>query len=105
MKDETASNSKKNSEKVNNYNRINSSTGIRDTNLFSKDFLFFKNDILKDIKDLEIKLENQKKINAELKNIISTHDLQLIKLNNKIENISNNINQNKVEEIGYIIGV
>lgn len=60
MKDETASNSKKNSEKVNNYNRINSSTGIRDTNLFSKDFLFFKNDILKDIKDLEIKLENQK---------------------------------------------
>ena len=66
MKDETASNSKKNSEKVNNYNRINSSTGIRDTNLFSKDFLFFKNDILKDIKDLEIKLENQKKVNAEL---------------------------------------
>ena len=79
MKDETASNSKKNSEKVNNYNRINSSTGIRDTNLFSKDFLFFKNDVLKDIKDLEIKLENQKKINEELKNIISSHDLQLIK--------------------------
>ena len=101
MKDETASNSKKNSEKVNNYNRINSSTGIRDTNLFSKDFLFFKNDVLKDIKDLEIKLENQKKINAELKNIISTHDLQLIKLNNKIENISNNINQNKVEADFY----
>ncbi len=101
MKDETASNSKKNSEKVNNYNRINSSTGIRDTNLFSKDFLFFKNDILKDIKDLVIKLENQKKINAELKNIISTHDLQLIKLNNKIENISNNINQNKVEADFY----
>ena len=101
MKDETASNSKKNSEKVNNYNRINSSTGIRDTNLFSKDFLFFKNDILKDIKDLEIKLENQKKVNAELKNIISSHDLQLIKLNNKIENISNNINQNKVEADFY----
>ena len=87
---------KKNSEKVNN-----SSSTIRDTNLFSKDFLFFKNDILKDIKDLEIKLENQKKINAELKNIISTHDLQLIKLNNKIENISNNINQNKVEADFY----
>ena len=77
MKDETASNSKKNSEKVNNYNRINSSTGIRDTNLFSKDFLFFKNDILKDIKDLEIKLENQKKINAELKNIILTIKIKL----------------------------
>ena len=98
MRDEHQKTLDASAEKENNQA---SSHFSKDINFFSKDFLFFKNDVLKDIKDLEIKLENQKKINAELKNIISSHDLQLIKLNNKIENISNNINQNKVEADFY----
>ena len=64
----------------------------KDLNFFTKDFLFFKNDILKELKNLEFKIETQKKFNNELKNTISIHDTKLIKLNNKLECISNVVN-------------
>ena len=40
----------------------------KDINFFTKDFLFFKNDMLKELKNLDFKLEVQKRLNTELKN-------------------------------------
>ena len=44
------------------------------------------------IKNLEFKIETQKRFNNELKNTISIHDTKLGKLNNKLESISNVVN-------------
>ena len=76
-------------EKISN---VNTTQIKKDLNFFSKDFLYFKNDILKELKNLEFKIETQKRFNNELKNTISIHDTKLGKLNNKLESISNVVN-------------
>ena len=64
----------------------------KDINFFTKDFLFFKNDMLKELKNLDFKLEVQKRLNTELKNTLSVHDTKLTKLNNKLDGIANVVN-------------
>ena len=77
------------SEKLTN---VNATQIKKDLTFFTKDFLFFKNDILKELKNLEFKIETQKKVNNELKNTISIHDTKLRNLNNKLEAISDIVN-------------
>ena len=97
MKDESIYIKEQNPEKINNSA---STQNVRNSNpnLFSKDFLYFKNDILKELNEINKKLENQKKLNANLKDLISSQDLKLLKFKDKLENFSNIINDKKAVE-------
>ena len=91
MKDEQNSitNENSSSEKITN---LNPTQVKKDFNFFTKDFLYFKNDILKELKIIDLKLESQNKLNSELKNTISLHDTKIGKLHNKLDSILNVIN-------------
>ena len=84
MIDATTSTDDINKEKV---NKLNSSQNIKDLNFFTKDFLYFKNDILKEIRDIHLKFDNQKKYNFDLKNLISSQETKFIKFNNQLEEL------------------
>lgn len=94
MIDATTSTDDINKEKV---NKLNSSQNIKDLNFFTKDFLYFKNDILKEIRDIHLKFDNQKKYNFDLKNLISSQETKFIKFNNQLENLSNIMNDKNAE--------
>ena len=94
MIDEFTSTEDINLEKGNN---ANSTQIIKDIKFFSKDFLYFKNDILKEIKNLESKLELQKRNNLELKNTFSIYDSKIDQLSEKIEKISTIVNSKEAE--------
>ena len=94
MKDEAISTTENNTEKINKHN---STPNLRNSISISKELLFFKNDILKDIKNLEIKINDQKHYNTELENMVSSQDKLIFTLNNKIDNMSNIISDNRAE--------
>ena len=85
----------KNIEQINN---INNHKNVRHSipNLFSQDFLYFKNDIIRELKEINTKFENQKRLNTTIKDLISSQDMNMTKLNNKLENISSMFNIKKV---------
>ena len=64
-------------------------------NIFSQDFLYFKNDVLRELKEINNKFENQKRINTTIKDLISSQDIKLIKFNNKLELVTNQLNEKK----------
>ena len=84
----------KNIEQINN---INDHKNVRHSipNLFSQDFLYFKNDIIRELKEINSKFENQKRLNTTIKDLISSQDMNMTKLNNKLENISSMFNIKK----------
>ena len=84
----------KNIEQINN---INNHKNVRHSipNLFSQDFLYFKNDIIRELKEINSKFENQKRLNTTIKDLISSQDMNMTKLNNKLENISSMFNIKK----------
>ena len=84
----------KNKEQINN---INDHKNVRHSipNLFSQDFLYFKNDIIRELKEINSKFENQKRLNTTIKDLISSQDMNMTKLNNKLENISSMFNIKK----------
>ena len=85
-----------NSEQKNNLNN-NHNVRNSNPNLFSTDFLYFKNDILRELKEINNKFENQKRLNTHIKDLISSQDLNLVKYNNRLENISNILNDKKAK--------
>ena len=84
----------KNLEQENNSNSHHN-VGYSNSNIFTQDFLYFKNDIIRELKEIEMKFENQKRINSTIKDLISSQDIKVVKLSNKLENISNSINLKK----------
>ena len=94
MKNENDSNENKNTNLEKNTD-TNVQHINKDLNFFMKDFLYFKNDILKDLKNLETKIDNQKKLNTDLKNKISIQDSKLSKITDTLENIANMVNDNE----------
>ena len=94
MKNENDSNENKNTNLEKNTD-ANVQHINKDLNFFMKDFLYFKNDILKDLKNLETKIDNQKKLNTDLKNKISIQDSKLSKITDTLENIANMVNDNE----------
>ena len=58
------------------------------------DILYFKNDILKEIKDLDIKINKQNNINNEINKKLITYNSKIEDLNKKIDNFTSIINQN-----------
>ena len=97
MKDEYTSTADINIERGKNQS---SAQLVKDINFFSKDFLFFKNDILKEIKNLESKIELQKRYNNDFKSAFNNYDSKIEKLNEKIDNLTTIIN-NKEAETNY----
>ena len=92
-----------NSVKSHNSEQLNSAKNNLDfrnsnQNLFSSDFLYFKNDMLRELKEIKNKFENQKRLNIDIKDSISAQEIQLVKFNNKLINYSNIINDKKAEE-------
>ena len=73
----------------------NQAIKISNPNIFSQDFIFFKNDVLRELKEINNKFENQKRLNTTIKDLISSQDIKLIEFNNKIEIISNRLNDKK----------
>ena len=73
----------------------NQAIKISNPNLFSQDFIFFKNDVLRELKEINNKFENQKRLNMTIKDLISSQDIKLIEFNNKIEIVSNRLNDKK----------
>ena len=96
MNNELNTTKEQNSEQKNN---LNSNHNVRNSNpnLFSTDFLYFKNDILRELKEINNKFENQKRLNTHIKDLISSQDINLVKYNNKLENISNILNDKKAK--------
>ena len=90
MKEESISTNKEiNSEKSLN---ISISQIKQDLTFLKKDFLFFKDDILKEIKTLETKIDVQKKENEKLKDVISTQNSKMTNIHFIVESISNQVN-------------
>ena len=98
MNNELNTTKDQNSEQKNN---LNSNHNVRNSNpnLFSTDFLYFKNDILRELKEINNKFENQKRLNTHIKDLISSQDINLVKYNNRLENISNILNDKKPKQI------
>ena len=96
MNNELNTTKDQNSEQKNN---LNSNHNVRNSNpnLFSTDFLYFKNDILRELKEINNKFENQKRLNTHIKDLISSQDINLVKYNNRLENISNILNDKKAK--------
>ena len=86
-----------NSEQINNT-KNNIDFRNSNQNLFSSDFIYFKNDMLRELKEIKNKFENQKRLNIDIKDLISAQEIQLVKFNNKLMNFSNIINDKKAEE-------
>ena len=84
MKNENDSNENKNTNLEKNTD-ANVQHINKDLNFFMKDFLYFKNDILKDLKNLETKIDNQKKLNTDLKNKISIQGSKLSKITDTLK--------------------
>ena len=91
--------SKTKNQNLEQVNILNNNHNFRNSNpnLFSTDFLYFKNDILRELKEINNKFENQKRLNIHMKDLISSQDINLVKYNNKLENISNILNEKKAK--------
>ena len=96
MNNESSTTKNQNSEQVNNLN-INHNIPNSNPNLFSTDFLYFKNDILRELKEINNKFENQKRLNAHMKDLMSSQDINLAKYNSRLENISKILNEKKAK--------
>ena len=83
-----------NLEKLNN---LNNHKNVRHSspNIFSQDFLYFKNDIIRELKEINAKFENQKRLNTTIKDLISSQDIRVVNISNKLENITNIFNIKK----------
>ena len=97
MSNESNSVKSHNSEQLNNA-KNNLDFRNSNQNLFSTDFLYFKNDMLRELKEIKNKFENQKRLNIDIKDSISAQEIELVKFNNKLMNFSNIINDKKAEE-------
>ena len=70
-------------------------------NLFLNDVLYFKNDILKEIKELDLKINIQNNINNEMDRKLLSYNSKLEDLNKKIDNFSTIINKKSGETNYY----
>ena len=66
MSNESNSVKSHNSEQLNNA-KNNLDFRNSNQNLFSTDFLYFKNDMLRELKEIKNKFENQKRLNIDIK--------------------------------------
>ena len=94
MDDESNEIKTKNLEQINN-SKNHKNVRFSSPNIFSQDFLYFKNDIIRELKEIHTKFENQKRLNTTIKDLISSQDIKVVNLNNKLENISNVFNIKK----------
>ena len=94
MKNEDESNTNKNNNLDKNTDTYDSNIK-KDFNFLLKDFAFFKNDILKELKNLELKIDTQKKLNNDLRNKISSQDSKLSKIKDELENVTNIVSDNE----------
>ena len=78
-------------------NNLNNHKNVRHSspNIFSQDFLYFKNDIIRELKEINAKFENQKRLNTTIKDLISSQDIRVVNISNKLENITNIFNIKK----------
>ena len=67
----------------------------KDFNILLKDFAFFKNDILKELKNLEFKIDSQRKLNTDLRSKISSQDSKLSKMKDTLDNVTSVVNENE----------
>ena len=92
-------------EELNNKNLQNNLENINkdflNDKIFIKDILHFKNDILKEIKQLEYKISIQNNINNDMNRKFSFYNSKLEDFSKKIDNYSNVINKNVGESNYY----
>ena len=94
MKNEDESNINKN----NNLDKNTDTNDLhikKDFNILLKDFAFFKNDILKELKNLEFKIDSQRKLNTDLRSKISSQDSKLSKMKDTLDNVTSVVNENE----------
>ena len=91
-------NEEKSNPNTNKNNNLDKETDAYDSNIkkdfnfILKDLAFFKNDILKELKNLEFKIDSQKKLNTDLRSKISNQDSQLSKIRDTLENVTSLVN-------------
>ena len=94
MKNEDGSNTNKNNNLDKKTDTCDSNIK-KDYNLFLKDLAFFKNDILKELNNLEIKIDSQRRLNTDLRSKITSQDLKLSKIKDTLENVISLANDNE----------
>ena len=92
-------NADSNNAKIQNLSQLKDSkrsqSRLSNLNIFSQDFLYFKNEVLRELKEINNKFQNQKKLNTTIKDLITSQDIKLIEFNNKLEIILNQLNDKK----------